>query len=267
MSYNSTLDDSAFDTNTFYRRTLHVLSDAQVPFLVGGSHAFLHYTGIARNTKDLDLFLRADDLQRALAALADAGYRTERTFGHWLAKAFQGDDFVDLVHSSGNGVARVDDGWFQHSIEAQVLGMPVRLTPVEELIWQKSFLMERERFDGGDVMHLILRCGKSLDWDRLLARYDRNWRLLLTYLTFFGFVYPGVTGPVPDQLYQTLLDRARQPDTNPPDAQLCRGTLVSRSQYLVDIGRWSFRDARIQPYGSMSPEEAVFWTWAIDNIA
>ena len=38
---------------------------------------------------------------------------------------------------------------------------------------------------------------------------------------------------------------------------LSNGTLVSRSQYLVDIGRWAFRDARIQPYGSMSAEEAV----------
>ncbi|HEX2779064.1 MAG TPA: hypothetical protein VHM30_06180 [Gemmatimonadaceae bacterium] len=266
MTYNSTLDDSGFDTNTFYRRTLHVLSDAQIPFLVGGSHAFLHYTGIARNTKDLDLFLRRDDLQRAIAALGEAGYRTERTFSHWLAKAFQGDDFVDLVYASGNGVAQVDDGWFDHSVEAQVLGMPVRLTPAEELIWQKSFIMERERFDGGDIMHLFLRCGKSLDWNRLLDRYGPNWRLLLTYMSFFGFVYPGVKGPIPDALYQSLLDRARQPDPNPDGTQLCRGTLVSRSQYLVDIGRWAFRDARIQPHGTMTPEEAVYWTWAIDHV-
>ena len=60
----STLDDSARDTNTFYRRTLHVLSDARVPFLVGGSHAYLHYTGIVRNTKDFDLFVRRSDLDR-----------------------------------------------------------------------------------------------------------------------------------------------------------------------------------------------------------
>ena len=266
MSYHSTLDDSAFDTNTFYRRTLHVLSDAQVPFLVGGSHAFLHYTGIARDTKDLDLFVRYEDLQAALGALRQAGYRTERTFTHWLAKAFQGDDFVDLVFSSGNGVARIDDGWFDHSVESQVLGMPVRLAPAEELIWQKAFLMERERFDGGDVMHLLLRCGKSLDWDRLLARFGDNWRLLFTYLTLFGFVYPGVQGPIPDNVYQSLLDRARQPEAQQADPPLCRGTLISRTQYLIDIGRWAFSDARIKPHGSMTPEETVYWTWAIDHV-
>ena len=60
----STLDDSARDTNTFYRRTLHVLSDARVPFLVGGSHAYLHYTGIVRNTKDFDVRGAAGEVVR-----------------------------------------------------------------------------------------------------------------------------------------------------------------------------------------------------------
>src|SRR5688500_8444736 len=82
MAHQSTLDDSSRDTNTFYRRTLHVLSDARVPFLVGGSHAYLHYTGIVRNTKDFDLFVRRADLDRALDALRDAGYRTEISFPH-----------------------------------------------------------------------------------------------------------------------------------------------------------------------------------------
>lgn len=265
MPYASTLDDSIADTNGFYRRTLHVLSDARVPFLCGGSHAFLHYTGIVRDTKDLDLFVREADLTDALQALADAGYRTDRTFAHWLAKAFKGDDFVDLVHSSGNGVARVDDEWFEHSVEAEVLGMPVRLAPVEELIWQKSFVMDRERFDGADILHLILRCGRTIDWNRLLARYDDNWRLLAVYLTLFGFAYPGVRGPIPEDVLRGLLTRAAEIDP-PLEEPLCRGTLVSRAQYLVDIGRWGFRDARIAPYGTMTPEEAVYWTWAIDHV-
>src|SRR5881628_2709358 len=66
MTYELTFDDPGRDTNTFYRRTLHVLSDARVPFLVGGSHAFLHYTGIVRETKDFDLFVRRDNLEAAL---------------------------------------------------------------------------------------------------------------------------------------------------------------------------------------------------------
>src|SRR5258705_13920619 len=77
MSSQSTLDESAQDTNAFYRRTLHVLSDASVPFLVGGSHAFLEYTRILRNTKDFDLSVRQTDRDRAIPALTAPGYRTE----------------------------------------------------------------------------------------------------------------------------------------------------------------------------------------------
>src|SRR5882762_4927724 len=136
MAPQSTLDDPGRDTNTFYRRTLHVLSDAHVPFLVGGSHAYLQYTGIVRPTKDFDLFLRREDLEPALDALRDAGYRTEIAFPHWLAKAHQSGDHVDMVFSSGNGLCRVDDEWFAHAIDADVLGMPVKIAPVEEFLWQ-----------------------------------------------------------------------------------------------------------------------------------
>src|SRR3954468_4390476 len=100
MAYQSTLDHPSKDTNAFYRRTLHVLSDARVPFLVGGSHALLTYTGIVRDTKDFDLFVQKNNLDAALDALRQGGYHTEVTFPHWLAKAKQGNDAVDLVFAS-----------------------------------------------------------------------------------------------------------------------------------------------------------------------
>src|SRR3954471_23491868 len=100
MAYQSTLNAPIRDTNAFYRRTLHVLSDARVQFLVGGSHAVLNYTGIVRETKDFDLFVRRSDLDAALVSLREAGYHTEVTFPHWLAKAKDGGNTVDLVFSS-----------------------------------------------------------------------------------------------------------------------------------------------------------------------
>src|SRR6476660_2745630 len=189
MAGISTLDASAQDTNTFYRRTLHVLSDAAVPFLVGGSHAFLEYTGIVRNTKDFDLFLRRSDLDRAMEALQSSGYRTELTFPHWLAKAWR------------------DDGWFENAVETQVLGMPVKIVPCEELLWQKAFIMERERFDGADIVHMLRARGPSLDWDRVLARFAAHRPLLHTYLLFFHFVYPSEIQSIPASVLDELAQR------------------------------------------------------------
>lgn len=267
MSGQSTQDDSIHDTNTFYRRTMHILSEAQVPFLVGGSHAFLHYTGIVRNTKDFDLFIRREDRERALKELESAGYRTEVTFPHWLAKAMSGPDFVDIVFGSGNGVSQVDDEWFEHAVEAQVLGMPVRLMPVEELIWGKAFIMERDRFDGADMVHMLRLQADTLDWDRLVRRFGPHWDLLLSYLIFFGFVYPGERARVPGRIMSDLLGRMQGIVAEPPaDEKICQGTLVSRSQYLTDIGRWGYRDARLSPLGNMSAEDALYWTWAIEHV-
>lgn len=267
MAYQSTFDAPERDTNTFYRRTLHVLSEARVPFLVGGSHAFLTYTGIARQTKDFDLFLRESDSEHALEALRLAGYHTEVSFPHWLAKARQGNDTVDLVFSSGNGVCVVDDAWFEHAIEAEVLGMPVKLAPVEELVWQKAFVAERERYDGADIAHILRSCAERIDWQRLLARFGDNWELLLAHLTLFGFIYPSERHRLPCEIVRELLGRAQQLVEAPvTDERLCRGTLVSRGQYLVDIGRYGYRDARLEPRGGMTPEEAIYWTWAIEHV-
>ncbi len=267
MAYQSTFDDPGRDTNAFYRRTLHVLSDARVPFLVGGSHALLNYTGIVRETKDFDLFVRKAELSDALEALRDAGYHTETTFPHWLAKAREGTDVVDLVFSSGNGVCAVDDAWFEFALEADVLGMPVKIAPVEELLWQKSFVMERERYDGADVAHILRACAETLDWDRVVRRFDPHWQLLLSYLVLFAFIYPADRHRIPARVMSDLTTRLQQELNSAPSAdRVCRGTLTSRAQYLLDIGRYGYEDARLQPRGTMSPEDAVYWTWAIEHV-
>jgi hypothetical protein len=266
MSGQSTLDESAQDTNTFYRRTLHVLSDGGVPFLVGGSHAFLQYTGIVRTTKDFDVFLRRADVERAMEALRAAGYRTELTFPHWLAKAWQHDDVVDLVFNSGNGICAVDDAWFEHAVETQVLGMPVKIVPCEELVWQKSFVMERERFDGADVMHVLRSRADALDWGRLTERFGARWPLLYTYLVFFTFVYPSEAHRLPAAVLDDFAARHAALRNTPQSERRCLGTLVSRAQYLIDIGQYGYADARLAPGGTMTPEDAIFWTWAIDRL-
>jgi hypothetical protein len=47
---------------------------------------------------------------------------------------------------------------------------------------------------------------------------------------------------------------------------VCRGTLVSRAQYLLDIGQYGYHDARLVPRGNMTPEDCIYWTWAIENV-
>src|SRR5258708_9118711 len=108
------------EAKAFYCTTLRVFKKANLDVLVGGAYAFARYTGIERHTKDLDVFVRERDFERTLAALAAAGYQTEVPFPHWLGKAHCGENFVDVIYSSGNGIPPTADHRSQHSISANV---------------------------------------------------------------------------------------------------------------------------------------------------
>ncbi|MFL5401733.1 MAG: hypothetical protein ACJ8BF_02835 [Gemmatimonadales bacterium] len=247
----------------FYRDAMEVLNRAGIPFLVGGAFAFIHQAGIDKSTKDLDLFARPGDVQRLLEACAAEGYETELVFSHWLAKIRSAEGFIDVIFSSGNSIASVDDDWFAHAIPGEVLTVPVQIAPAEETLWSKAFVMERERYDGADVSHLILALGKRLDWKRLLARFGPHWRVLLSHLILFGFIYPSARSQVPAWVMEELLSRvAAEVGSNAPEEAVCYGTLLSWSQYLGDVLGGTFRDARIRPFGNMSAEEVARWTSA-----
>ncbi|HEX3276301.1 MAG TPA: hypothetical protein VHR43_15695 [Gemmatimonadales bacterium] len=250
-------------SRAFYRQAMEVLRRGDVPFLVGGAFAFVHQAGIDRSTKDLDLFVRPGDVHRLLEVCSAAGYHAELVFSHWLAKVRSADSFVDVIFSSGNGVAVVDDQWFEHATEQSVLGLNVLVAPAEETVWSKAFVMERERFDGADVAHILLAYGDRLDWRRLLDRFGPHWRVLLGHLTMFGFIYPSARSRVPGWVMRELMDRLAA-EIDAPDAEdpVCYGTLLSWSQYLGDVFAGNFRDARIRPYGSLTPEEVARWTSA-----
>jgi Uncharacterised nucleotidyltransferase len=257
------LDDNARD---FYRDALGHLDRDGVAYLVGGAYAFARYTGIERHTKDFDIFIRREDFERATTVLQRAGYETELTFPHWLGKAFHDDDFIDLIFSAGNGVAMVDDLWFDRAVPGRVLDMDVQLIPAEEMIWSKGLIMERERFDGADVAHVLRAVGPRLDWRRLIDRYGASWRVLYAHLVLFGFIYPSNRSNVPawvmDELGERVRNESRQPDAT---EKICYGTVISRQQYLIDVSEWDYEDARLQPIGNMTCEEVAHWTAGISQ--
>lgn len=254
------------DKAELYRQALETLNRSGVPYLVGGTYAFHYYAGIARTTKDFDIFVRPQDRQRVLDVLMRLGFKTEVAFSHWLAKAFSGDRFIDIIYNSGNGIVEVDDEWFAHAVDEEVLGVPVKLCPAEEMIWSKSLIMERERYDGADVAHLFRHCSGLLNWDRLLRRFGANWRVLLSHLVLFGFIYPGERALIPAGVMRELINRlVAELEVPTRDSKVCQGTLLSRAQYLVDVDEWGYEDARQPPRGSMTPQQIAEWTAAIDK--
>ena len=250
----------------FYLRAMDVLDAARVRYLVGGAYALAHHAGIVRHTKDLDLFIARDDYDTAARTLRDAGYRTDLIFPHWLGKAFHGEAFVDLIFGSGNGLCPVDEQWFAHAVPGGVLGRRAPLCAAEEIIWTKAFIQERERFDGADIAHLILARGPQIDWERLLRRFrGGHERVLLGHVIFFGYIYPARRDNVPRWVVDQLMQAVR--DEQPPaDERVCRGTWLSRQQYLTDVHQRGYLDARrVEHGGNLTDDDIQRWTAAIDT--
>lgn len=249
----------------FYRRALQALVDARIPFLVGGAFAHACYTGIRRSTKDLDLFIMRSDYDRIASLMQDEGWRTEMSYPHWLAKVYAGEDFIDLIFNSGNGLTPVDERWFRNNPEAQVLGVPVKIANMEDGLLSKAFIMERERYDGADVAHLIQANAEHMDWAGLLERFGAHWRVLLAHLSLFGFIYPGERHRVPAWVMDRLMQKLAAENRKPPavDPHVCAGTLLSREQYLHDVERLGYVDGRLTPASTMTPQDVKVWTDAI----
>lgn len=250
-------------TRQFYLKALDVLDRCGVGYCVAGAYALAAHAGIVRHTKDLDVFLKRADLERALAAFERAGCRIERTHPHWLAKAYSvelPEAFIDLIFRAASGIWEVDNEWVSHARLGPVVGREAPLCPAEELIWSKAMVMERHRFDGADIAHVVQARGRELDWDRLLRRATGHEGVLLGHLSFFQYIYPCDADAVPARVMDELFRRVRE--HRPPTDRLCRGTLLSWEQYLPDINDRGLVDGRLHPWGTLMPEEIERWTAA-----
>jgi hypothetical protein len=193
------------------------------------------------------------------------GWRTEMSYQHWLAKVYDGEEFIDLIFNSGNGLTPVDEPWFRGNCKAEILGVPVLVANAEDCLLSKAFIMERERYDGGDVAHLLLATAERLDWPSLLKRFGPHWRVLFAHLTLFGYIYPGERHRVPGWAMSQLMGYLANEMREPPNAEenVCAGTLLSREQYLHDVEQSGYVDGRLTAASTMTIEDVAMWTEAI----
>lgn len=126
--------------------------------------------------------------------------------------------------------------------------------------------MERERFDGADVAHMLKACGERLDWNRLGQRFGSDWRVLWSHLILFGFIFPSKRHLVPLELMKDFAARVVQEQSEPfAGDPICNGTLLSRIQYEFDLRQ--FADARTEIRSEMSDAEIRRWVEAGSEVA
>lgn len=241
-------EEQRIEAMAFYQEALALLQESGADFLLGGGFAAFHYTGMFRDTKDLDIFCRPSDYPKILKHFQQQGYDTQLTDVRWLAKILRGEYFIDIIFSSVNNICIVDDSWFQHASHGVFADLPVKFLSAEELIWCKAYVQNRERYDGADINHVILRHGKKMNWDRLLKRLDVHWHLLLAHLIMFQFVYPSDFHEIiPRWLFDELMKRAHEQYDLPPTVEkVCRGPIIDNTQYSIDVKEWQYKSYTIK---------------------
>jgi hypothetical protein len=243
-----TTEEQRKESQAFYKEALELLHQTGTNFMLGGAFAMFHYTGIYRDTKDLDVFCKASEYPKILKFFAERGYRTENYDVRWLAKVHKGEYFIDIIFDTVNNICRVDDTWYENGADCTFCEVPVKFIPAEELIWCKMYVQNRERYDGADVNHIILKWGKKMDWKRVMFRMEQHWHLLLAQLLSFQFCYPSEFHDIiPRWLFDELMRRAaEQYDIPPAMEKVCRGPIIDQTQYAVDIKEWDYKVTTIK---------------------
>jgi predicted nucleotidyltransferase len=225
-----------------FREVIQLLDRKRVPFVISGAFALHEHTGIWRDTKDLDLFLPAQEVVRALKVLEEDGFETEITDPVWLAKARRDGFFVDMITGMSNGVIRVDYSWIRRASRSQIFGLSVRVLAPEELIASKIFVTRRERFDGADIAHVIYGTRGKLDWARLMKLIGEHWQMLLWSLVLYHYIYPANSDYVPPQIWDELLNRFKVELAHPNKDLEFRGSLIDDKMFAIDVKEWGKRD-------------------------
>jgi hypothetical protein len=222
----------------FFRQVLGMMNEQGLPHVVSGAFALQVHTGIFRDTKDLDIFCTAATASKALAYLKSMGFEIEVTDPVWLAKAWQGEFFVDFITGMSNGIITVDDSWIERACPEKVLGVPARVLAPEELIASKVFVDFRERFDGADVVHVMFGTKGKLDWQRLLQLMDGHTELLFWHLVLFHYVYPAYPHYVPPAVWNELIEDFTRALSEPDKKAPFRGSLLDERMFAIDVKEW-----------------------------
>jgi Uncharacterised nucleotidyltransferase len=184
-----------------YSSILRETSESDIPFAVGGSLAVSSYSGILRPVKDLDLYVTPEDKDQVISLLNRQGFedyfdRVPYDRG-WIYRAVLDDLIVDVIWQMANRRACVDDHWLNRGPLVEFEGVSVRLLPVEEMVWNRLYVLQRDRCDWPDVFNLLDSAWHKIDWLYLKNRLEDDLPLLKALMNVYTWLRPEMIPRVP----------------------------------------------------------------------
>src|SRR5688572_27950759 len=120
---------------------------------------------------------------------------------------------VDVIYDPSNKDFIVYDEWLERAADGAVLGCGLKQRSGDHMTIYKCYVMNNDRNDLADVMHLLFACSDTLDWEYFIRCFDKHPRLLLVHFILFGLLYPSERSRIPARYVQRLLDAVRGEDS------------------------------------------------------
>lgn len=149
------------------KRAAAALEAERIPFLLGGGLGCWARGG-PPSSKDIDLMVKPEDAERALAALAEAGMRPERPPEQWLYKAWDGTVLIDLIFEPAG--IRVTDQVLERGEELNAAGMPVPVMALDDILATKLLALDEHNVDYGDLLLIGRALREQIDWSSVRQR-------------------------------------------------------------------------------------------------
>lgn len=143
------------------------LRDNEVPYLLAGSFAAWARGAPPRDT-DLDFAIKAEDGDRAVAALAEAGMPEKETPEEWLRKVSCGPVVVDVIFDPAG--LTIDDDVMARGDDIEVGGMTFRVMSVDDVMTTKLFAFKEHYLDYESVLEMARTLREQIGWDELRRR-------------------------------------------------------------------------------------------------
>jgi hypothetical protein len=230
-----------------FRRWLAILRRTGVPCALGGAYAQYAFTGVWRDSKDLDAFVRPQDVRAVLDAFEAEGFETEVRDQHWLAKVHSAPHLLDVLFAVRHMTRlRIADEWLRTAASARFLGVPTRLLRPEEIIATKVYIANRDRFDGADILHMVRALQGEVDWQRVVDLLEGDEEIVLWHLVLFAFAYPMHREWLPGELMRRAFERVAGPPGE-LEARAFRGMVLDPVSFRVDVNELGYRDAGAAP--------------------
>ena len=209
-----------------YRQVIMAAREHGIHFALGGGLAVSVYTGHWRPSKDLDIYILPPDRDAMIAITQRLGlvdYFDSKSYDRsWIYRSHKDDAIVDIMWAMANHRAPVDETWLTCGARVNVNGEHLRVLPVEEMIWDKLYVLQRDRCDWPEALKLIYAAGPTLDWAHLFACVGDDLPLLAGVLSVFRWLCPGRAKTFPDWVWERLAPAGPAPE-DAPDTERAPG--------------------------------------------